>query len=125
MTRRAGRKVGQTVEAAKNEFLRNFQRGLNVEQSIQACGRNRSTYERWRRDDKEFLTAVERIRSLEKLSGPRERQWMPFPEFSEKYLDARVFPHMGNVVDLIEGREPSWVHPSMVFEPGEHDLVLS
>lgn len=124
MTRRAGRKVGQTVEAAKNEFLRNFQRGLNVEQSIQACGRNRSTYERWRRDDKEFLTAVERIRSLERISGPRERDWMPFPEFSEKYLDARVFPHMGNVVDLIEGREPSWVHPSMVFEPGERDLVM-
>lgn len=121
---RAGRKVGQTVEAAKQEFLRNFQRGLNVEQSIQAVGRNRSTYERWRRDDKDFVTAVERIRSLERISGPRERDWMPFPEFSEKYLDARVFPHMGNVVDLIEGREPSWVHPSMVFEPGERDLVM-
>jgi hypothetical protein len=121
---RAGRKTGQTVEAAKQEFLRNFQRGLNVEQSIQAVGRNRSTYERWRRDDKDFVTAVERIRSLERISGPRERDWMPFPEFSEKYLDARVFPHMGNVVDLIEGREPSWVHPSMVFEPGERDLVM-
>lgn len=124
MAARAGRKVGQTVEAAKQEFLRNFQRGLNVEQSIQAVGRNRSTYERWRRDDKDFVTAVERIRSLERISGPRERDWMPFPEFSEKYLDARVFPHMGNVVDLIEGREPSWVHPSMVFEPGERDLVM-
>ena len=124
MAARAGRKASQDVEAVKQEFLRNFQRGLNVEQSIQAVGRNRSTYERWRRDDKDFVAAVERIRSLDRLAGPREREWMPFPEFSEKYLGARVFPHMGNVVDLIEGREPSWTHPSMVFEPGERDLVM-
>ena len=121
---RAGRKASQDVDAVKQEFLRNFQRGLNVEQSIQAVGRNRSTYERWRREDKDFVTAVERIRSLDKLSGPKEREWMPFPEFSEKYLGAKVFPHMQNVVDLIEGRDPSWTHPSMVFEKGERDLVI-
>jgi hypothetical protein len=121
---RAGRKIKQDVDAVKQEFLRRFQDGMNINQALEVVGRNRSTYERWRREDPDFLTSVERIRSLEKLSGPRERQWMPFPEFSEKYLGAKVFPHMMNVVDLIEGRDPSWTHPSMVFEKGERDLVM-
>ena len=50
---------------------------------------------------------------------------MSFPEFSEKYLDATVFPHMQNVVDLIEGRDPSWLHPSMAFHKGEKDLIIT
>lgn len=121
---RAGRKPKQDIDAVKQEFLRRFQQGMNINQALEVVGRNRSTYERWRRDDPDFLTSVERIRSFEKLSGPREREWMPFPEFSERFLGARVFPHMLNVVDLLEGREPSWSHPSMVFEQGERDLVM-
>ena len=124
MAAKAGRKSGQDLAAVKQEFLRHMQRGLNINQCLEVVGRNRSTYERWRRDDPGFVTAVERIRNTEKLAGPKEREIMPFPEFSEKYLGATVFPHMLNVVDMIEGRDPSWTHPSMVFEPGERDLVM-
>ena len=124
MAAKAGRKSGQDLAAVKQEFLRHMQRGLNINQCLEVVGRNRSTYERWRRDDPGFVTAVERIRNTEKLAGPKEREIMPFPEFSEKFLGATVFPHMLNVVDMIEGRDPSWTHPSMVFEPGERDLVM-
>jgi hypothetical protein len=31
---------------------------------------------------------------------------------------------MQNVVDLIERREPQWVHPAMTFERGESDLIM-
>ena len=124
MAAKAGRKSGQDLAAVKQEFLRHMQRGLNINQCLEVVGRNRSTYERWRRDDPNFVTAVERIRNTEKLAGPKEREIMPFPEFSEKFLGATVFPHMLNVVDMIEGRDPSWTHPSMVFEPGERDLVM-
>jgi len=124
MAAKAGRKSGQDLAAVKQEFLRHMQRGLNINQCLEVVGRNRSTYERWRRDDSGFVAAVERIRNTEKLAGPKEREVMPFPEFSEKYLDATVFPHMLNVVDMIEGRDPSWTHPSMVHEHGERDLVM-
>jgi len=124
MAAKAGRKSGQDLAAVKQEFLRHMQRGLNINQCLEVVGRNRSTYERWRRDDPNFVAAVERIRNTEKLAGPKEREVMPFPEFSERYLGATVFPHMLNVVDMIEGRDPSWTHPSMVFEPGERDLVM-
>jgi len=120
----AGRKVGQDLAKVKQDFLTQMQRGMNINQALEVIGRNRSTYERWRREDSEFLVAVERIKNLEKIAGPREREWISFPDFSEKYLDAKVFPHMTNVVDMLEGRDPAWTHPSMTFEKGERDLVM-
>ncbi len=41
-----------------------------------------------------------------------------FAEFRQKYLHSRTFPHQQNLIDVIEGREPSWLHPSMKYEPG-------
>jgi len=100
--------------------------GMTVVNAMKGVGRSISTYERWRRDDEDFVVSVERIRNMRNgVSGPAPvREILSFPEFSEKYLDAKVFPHMQNVVDLIEGRDPSWVHSSMVFEKGERDLVM-
>ena len=120
---RAGRKAGSDLAATKQDFLRHMQKGLNINQALQAVNRTRNTYEKWRKDDPEFTSQVERIKTL-RSAAPVVREDLSFPEFSERYLDARVFPHMANVVDLIEGRDPGWVHPSMVFEKGERDLVM-
>lgn len=122
----AGRKKGSDTDQAKKAFLELFKDGMTIANAMKAVDRSLSTYERWRRDDEEFVAAVERVRNLRNgVAGPKpEREVLTFPEFSEKYLDAKVFPHMQNVVDLIEGRDPSWVHPSMVFEKGERDLVM-
>ena len=122
----AGRKQGSDVDQAKKAFLELFRDGMTIANAMKAVDRSISTYERWRRDDEEFVAAVERVRNLRNgVAGPKpEREVLTFPEFSEKYLDAKVFPHMQNVVDLIEGNDPSWVHPSMVFEKGERDLVM-
>ena len=121
-----GRKSGEDLDEVKKEFLKQLHKGLNINQALAVVGRTRTTYERWRRTDQDFVVSVERIKNLERIhgTGEVERVYMPFPEFSEKYLGARVFPHMQNVVDMIEGREPSWTHPSMVFEAGERDLVM-
>ena len=122
----AGRKQGSDVDQAKKAFLELFREGMTIANAMKAVDRSISTYERWRRDDEEFVSAVERVRNLRNgVAGPKpDREVLGFPEFSEKYLDAKVFPHMQNVVDLIEARDPSWVHPSMVFEKGEPDLVM-
>jgi hypothetical protein len=122
----AGRKQGSDLDQAKKAFLELFKDGMTIANAMKAVDRSISTYERWRRDDEEFVSAVERVRNLRNgVAGPKPvREVLSFPEFSEKYLDAKVFPHMQNVVDLIEGKDPSWVHPSMVFEKGERDLVM-
>jgi hypothetical protein len=98
---------------------------LTVTQALEACGRQRTTYERWRATDADFVAAVDRIRLMSRLATMEPGERLGFPEFSERYLGARVFPHMQNVVDLIEGREPGWTHPSMTWEPGERDLVMA
>lgn len=119
----AGRKAGSDLATTKQDFMRHLQRGLNINQALEAVDRKRSSYEVWRRNDPEFVAQVERIKTI-RSTVPVEREAISFPEFSERYLDAKVFPHMMNVVDLIEGRDPGWVHPSMVFEKGERDLVM-
>ena len=121
----AGRKSGtDTPEAAKKRFLQLFGEGLNINDALRATGRSRVTYEKWRRDDADFVTQVERIRTMRQHAGPAERELVDFSQFSHDYLDAHVFPHMQNVVDLIEHREPSWVHPAMTYQPGEPDLIM-
>jgi len=120
---KAGRKRGSTPAEGKEAFLRHLNQGMGVTDALTAIDRGRTTYERWRRDDKEFVAAVERIRTMRSMAAPVAGEQLTFPEFSERYLEAQVFPHMQNVVDLIEGRDPSWVHPGMTFQPGERDLI--
>ena len=127
MANKSGRKTNEDIEGSKKEFLRQMQKGLSINNAMAAVNRSRSTYERWRREDPEFVAAVERIKNLKFLEPETqvEREHLSFSEFSEKFLDARVFPHMQNVVDMIEGNPPSWLHPAMTFEPGERDLIIT
>lgn len=120
-----GRRSGEDLDEVKKEFLKQLHKGLTINKALAVVDRTRTTYERWRRTDEDFVTSVERIKNLERIHGDKvERKWMLFPEFSEKYLDAKVFPHMTNVVEMIEGKDPSWTHPGMVYEAGERDLVM-
>lgn len=113
-----------TVAEVKQQFLNHFSEGLSIDQALAAVDRSRTTYEKWRREDKDFVAQVERVRTIRSQGVNVERPFLEFPEFSERFLKARVFPHMQNVVDMIEGRGPSWLHPSMVFESGEPDLIM-
>lgn len=124
MATQGGRKRGQTVAEAKEAFLRHLHEGMTIGQAIAAVDRGRTTYERWRHDDPDFVAAVERIRTMRHISGHREGEQLDFAEFSRRYLDAEVFPHMLNVVQLIEGHDPAWIHPGMTYEPGERDLIM-
>ena len=127
MASKAGRKTNEDIDGSKKEFLRQMQKGLSINNAMAAINRSRSTYERWRRVDPEFVAAVERIKNLRFLEPEEqvEREHISFSDFSEKFLDARVFPHMQNVVDMIEGEPPSWLHPAMTFESGEKDLIIT
>ena len=125
---RQGRKDGWSQDEAKQRFLAELATGVSVGEALKAARRSRSTYEQWRRSDADFVAAVSRVRDLrpvdvDAVSGHRGEQ-VGFSEFSERFLDARVFPHMQNVVDLIEGRGPSWLHEGMTFLPGERDLIM-
>lgn len=119
-----GRKRNDNPAEAKKRFLTFLSEGRSINDALELAGRTRSTYEVWRRTDPSFVLDADRIRTMRATAQMAPGEELTFEEFSERYLDARVFPHMGNVVDLIEGREPTWVHPAMTHEPGEPDLLI-
>jgi hypothetical protein len=114
------------LAAAKQEVARLIGTGETVKNAMAAVDRTPKAYEVWRAKDPEFRAAIERVRRgvTEEVKAKREGDFPSFADFSKEYLDAEVFPHMQNVVDLMEGKDPSWIHPSMNWERNEPDLAL-
>ena len=93
---------------------------MTIEAACGSAGKSIKTYEYYRRTDKQFADKVDRTRL-----GLKDKQFasgdvhdLTFAEFRQRFLHSRTFAHQQNLVDVIEGREPSWLHPSMKFEPG-------
>lgn len=110
-------------EVAEQELLDLVRQGRTIDAALRTISRSRSWYEDRRRRNPEFAERMDqlRLRLVGKATLERDPQ-MGFAEFSERYLGAKVWPHMQNVVDLLEGREPSWLHDSMMYEPGTAGL---
>lgn len=114
------------AKQVKKQLLEYLMEGYSVQAACDAVGRSPKTYEYYRKTDEEFRLGVERIRNMTmrgELNAP-EVVLPPFPEFSEKYIGSRVFAHQKHWVDLLEGVEPSDVHPSITYEAGDPDLLI-
>lgn len=110
-------------EEARRELLDLVRQGRTISDALKIVGRSRSWYEASRRDVEGFAVLVDAARlRLSDAAGAARRSDMGFAEFSERYLGTRVWPHMQNVVDLLEGREPGWLPEGMIFEPGTAGL---
>ena len=104
---------------ARVRLLSLVQQGNNLVTALKIIGRSRSWYDTQRREAPGFATEIDAIRTQNAMLITEAREsGIGFSEFSEEYLFAKVWPHMQNGVDLIEGRDPSWLHPSMIYEPG-------
>ena len=110
-------------EEARRELIDQVRQGRTITEALKVIGRSRSWYDGARRDVPDFAVEVDKIRlRRHDVVEEARRADIGFAEFSERYLGQRVWPHMGNVVDLLEGREPSWLHDSMIYEPGSAGL---
>lgn len=116
-----GRVSPEELVLVKSQVLKCIAAGMTVAAACAAAGRSERTYELWRKNDHEFATAVDSVRVVHSTGRGED---IGFSAFSERYLGARVFPHMQNVVDLLEGAAPSWVAPGMAYDPGESDLIV-
>lgn len=110
-------------EEARRELLDLVRQGRTIADALKVVGRSRSWYDAQRRDVQGFATMVDaaRLRLSDQAESAR-RSDIGFAEFSERYLGTRVWPHMQNVVDLLEGREPGWLQEGMIYEPGTAGL---
>ena len=119
-----GRSKSVPQSELKLEFLAAIGEGDTVPRALDRINRTRATYDRWRRADPVFANRVDSLRRARE-GNSYGRVEIPFAEFSAQYLGTRVFPHMQNVVDLLEGNSPSWTPAGIVFEPGEPDLIIT
>jgi hypothetical protein len=109
-----------SADIAKRIILGCVAEGMTIEAACASAGKSIKTYEYYRRTDKVFTDKVDRTRLglKDKSFATSDVHDITFAEFRQKFLHSQTFPHQQNLVDMIEGREPSWMHPSMKYEPG-------
>jgi hypothetical protein len=112
----------------KEKVLAFVRDGLEVRQAVLRVGRKPEVLKSWMKDTR-FASDLEAARSVGEVALERalpggDRHKIPFATFSKEFLNTEVFPHNQNMVDLLEGREPGWLHDSMVYEPSSSQRIL-
>jgi hypothetical protein len=109
-----------SADIAKRVILGAVADGMTIEAACASAGKSGKTYEYYRRTDKAFADKIDRTRLGLKSKNFAEvdAHDITYADFCERYMNHKIFPHQQNLVDVIEGRDPSWLHPSMKFEKG-------
>ena len=110
---------------AKALVLQKIQDGLKVEEACSLAQRSAETYRDWRKSDPEFKAAVDAIRAAQSETRTTGRPVVPdFDVFSRDYLRQPLFPHQLRMWDVIEGRVPRDLDPSMDYTPGYSNRIV-
>ncbi len=106
-----------SADIAKRIILNCVAEGMTVEQACASAGKSMKTYEYYRRTDKVFSDKVDRTRLglREKNFASDDTRELTFAEFRQRFLHNQTFPHQQNLVDVIEGRDPSWLHQILLL----------
>jgi hypothetical protein len=109
-----------SADIAKRIILNCVAEAFTIEQACASAGKSMKTYEYYRRTDKVFADKIDRTRLglKDKQFASGDAHDLSFAEFRERFLHNKTFSHQQNLVDVIEGQEPSWLHPSMKYEKG-------
>ena len=115
-----------SADIAKRIILKSVADGLTVDAACKAAGKSIKTYEYYLRTDRAFADKMDRTRLglREKTFASTDVTELTFEQFRERFLHSKTFPHQKNLVDVIEGRQPSWLHESMKYEQGQPNRIL-
>jgi hypothetical protein len=124
-----GRKPGiQNIpkREAQEKALAQLAQGSTITQAMAAVGRSDVAFRQWVATDPDFKERSESARLEGKgiKTDLKELGDISFADFSEQFLDTRLFDHHLDWIDLIEGREPRYLDPAMTYEPGAANRVL-
>jgi hypothetical protein len=110
----------QSAELAKKVILECIAEGMTVEEACATAGKSIKTYEYYRRSDTKFKSLSDRTRlgSINKNFQEADVSDIDFFTWRKRFLKTETFAHQKNLIDVIEGKDPSWLHPSMRFERG-------
>jgi hypothetical protein len=124
-----GRKPGvQNIpkDAAQLQVLELLAQGATVVDAMKAVGRNDVTFRQWSMANPEFKDKADKAR----LSGKGIKtdlanlKDISFEDFSEQFLETKLFDHHKSWIDLVEGKEPRFMHPSMTYEQAATNRIL-
>ena len=124
-----GRKPGK-VDIPKGEamerVLLQLSQGSTIKAAMESVNRNEVTFRQWVMADADFKERSDKARLEGKgvKADFKNLKEISFEEFSEQFLDTKLFPHQLDWIDLLEGREPRWLHPAMTYEQGASNRVL-
>lgn len=115
-----------TADIAKRIILTCIGEGMTVEDACKSAGKSIKSYEYYRRTDKVFADRMDRTRLglRDKVFASTDVMDLDFISFRQRFLHSQTFPHQKNLVDVIQGREPSWLHPAMKYEKGQPSRIL-
>jgi hypothetical protein len=124
-----GRKPGvQNIpkDAAQLQVLELLSQGSTVVDAMKAVGRNDVTFRQWSMANPDFKDKADKARLSGKgvKSDLANLKDISFEDFSEQFLDTKLFNHHLSWIDLIEGREPRFMHPAMTYEQAATNRVL-
>src|SRR6266436_6277283 len=108
------------VASKKRRIQDLYAKGKTIRDICAEMQISEKSYDYYRRSDPEFKAAMDKIREYRDTGeiGPARKPVPSFPEFSEKYLGAKVFPHHQQWIDLLEGGEPRGLHHTQRYEKG-------
>lgn len=111
----------------KAVLLSKVKQGLSVEAALSLVNRKPAVLKQWLADAR-FARDLEVARSegarqLELAVGDNKLK-VDFATFSKEFLNSEVFPHNQNMIDILEGRDPKFLHPSMIYEPASSRRLL-
>jgi len=118
----------EAMAEAKAKVLALVAEGHSPHKAMELCGKKPDTVRIWMLRDKKFAADLAEAKEDAKNKSVKAlgiaKDEISFPQFSEIFLDQKVFPHHQDWIDLLEGREPSWLHPSMKYEQGQQSRLL-
>lgn len=118
----------KALAEAKAKVITLVEGGATTHQAMSMIGRKPDTIRQWMLRDSEFAAALAEAKQRGESVGlqqlGKDKSELSFAEFSKVFLGQQVFPHHQDWVDLLEGREPTWLHQSMIYEPAEKNRLL-
>ena len=111
----------------QRKFISFLKQGIDTDSALAAVGKKKTALRSWLLDG-EFAAQVEEAINFGSnaiaASLGENKHKIDFATFSREFLNTEVFPHQQNWIDVLEGRDPTWQHPSMTFEPGNRRRLL-
>ena len=119
-------KQNLTKEEAQFRVLTQLKLGQTIKMAMESVGRSEAAFRQWTLTEPSFKEQADKARLDSKgiKTDLAELKNIAFEDFSQEFLDTSLFDHHLDWVDLVEGREPRFLHPSMTYVPGASNRVL-